>query len=609
MRKKALKIILQHKIAVGLVVLVVAVGGCLGYKTFKNGGEGTRYLLAAVEKGTIIVSVSGSGQVSASNQVDIKPKVSGDAIYAGLKNGQEVKKGTLLTELDSRDAKKTVRDAEASLESARLSLEKLKKPADELSILQAENALAQAKESKQKVEDNLKKAYEDGFNAVTNLFLDLPTIMAGWNDMFFDSSIERGNWNIDWYANQVDPLNFDKVKRYKDDVYSAYNTARQRYKDNFDHYKSASRIGDVSTIETLISETYETVKLVADAVKTSKNYIDFVEDIMEQRDTSIPSVVSTHQSSLNNYTGKTNSHLISLLSVKRTIEDAKDSIVNADRAIAEKAESLAKIKASPDPLDLQSQELAVRQRENALLDAKEKLADYFVRAPFDGIITKANLKKGDSVSANTAVATLITKQRLAEISLNEVDAAKIEVGQKATLAFDAVESLSITGVVSEIDSLGTVTQGVVTYNVKIGFDTQDERIKPGMSVSAAIITEVKQDALLIPNSAVKSQGDRRYVETLDKTASSDRLLASAVNSAGVFSKTPPREQAVEVGLSNDSLAEITSGLKEGDIIVVRAISSSSKTQSQQSENRSLLQSVGGVRSGGQDSRGVQSFMR
>ncbi len=56
------------------------------------------------------------------------------------------------------------------------------------------------------------------------------------------------------------------------------------------------------------------------------------------------------------------------------------------------------------PLDIQSQELSVKQRENALTDAKEKLADYFIRALFDGVVAKVSVKKGDSVSSGSAVA-------------------------------------------------------------------------------------------------------------------------------------------------------------------------------------------------------------
>ena len=61
----------------------------------------------------------------------------------------------------------------------------------------------------------------------------------------------------------------------------------------------------------------------------------------------------------------------------------------------------------------------------------------------------------------------------------------IKVGDKATLTFDAVTDLSISGQVAEIDTVGTVSQGVVSYALKIAFDTQDTRVKPGMTVSAA----------------------------------------------------------------------------------------------------------------------------
>src|SRR6185503_5946600 len=109
---------------------------------------------------------------------------------------------------------------------------------------------------------------------------------------------------------------------------------------------------------------------------------------------------------------------------------------------------------------------------------------YTVRAPFSGTIAKLSVDKGDQASSGTTVATIISKNQIADLSLNEVDAAKVTVGQKATLTFDAVEDLSIAGAVASVDTLGTVSQGVVSYVVKIQFTTQDERVKPGMSVNA-----------------------------------------------------------------------------------------------------------------------------
>lgn len=586
--------IAHHKFIVAVAVLVVIAGGYYGYTKFYGSTAATRYVLEAVSKDTLIVSVSGSGQVATLNQVDIKSKASGSAVYVGVKNGENVNAGALLAQLDARDAQKLVRDAEANLTSAKLSLEKLQQPADQLSILQSEHALAQAKESKQNAGDDLAKAHEDGFNAVANAFLALPTVIAGIDSMFFDNTIDRSQLNTDWYANQIITYDINqnqKVMQYKSDIASAYLTARKKYDENFAHYKSSSRNSDTATIEALIGETYETTKVIAEATKTSDNYISYIRDSMEQNHLAIPAIIGTNQTTLNTYTGTTNTHLTNLLSIQRTIEDSKSASVNADRSIAEKTESLAKLKAGADALDIQSQELSVKQRENALADAREKLDDYFIRAPFDGIIAKINIKKGDEVSSGVAAVTLIAHQRIAEIALNEVDVAKIKIGQKTTLTFDAVGGLSITGAVAEIDTLGTVAQGVVTYNVQIGFDTQDERVKPGMSVSATIITEVKQNVLVAKNAAVKLSGNTYYVEMLNEAVAPQAIA----DPSGVTSPTSPRRQTVTIGLSNDAMTEIISGLNEGDAVVVRTIT---PTTAQTTQQGSLFSLPGGGRNTG-----------
>jgi RND family efflux transporter MFP subunit len=554
------KLLARKFLTVG-VILALAGISYYGYNSFFGNKNVTRYVTVAAEKSTLIVSITGSGQTYASNQIDIKPKVSGDIVYVGVKNGQEVKAGALLVQLDATDAQKAVRDAEANLESAKLSLEKLRKPADRLSILQAENSLAQAKESKRNAEAALQKAYDDGFNTISNAFLDLPTVMAGLQDILFGNSFSSNQTNLYFYSDTV--KNYDeKVNQYRDDTYNTYQTARTAYDKNLDDYKVATRYSDTAQLESLINKTYSTTKAIAEAIKNANNLIQFYKDKLTERNLRPDPKADTALTNLNTYTGKINAHLLNLLNIQNTIKNSSDTIVNSDRLIAEKTEALAKLKAGADELDIRSQELTIKQRENALLDAQEKLADYFIRAPFSGIVAKINVKKGDPVSAGTIIATLITKQHIAEISLNEVDVSKVKVGQKATLTFDAIEGLSITGEVAEIDSVGTVTQGVVTYGVKIVFDTQDERVKPGMSVSAAIITDVKQNVVLVPNSAVKSNGNSQYVEIL-------------VNGT-------PQSKNIEIGLSNDTMTEIVNGLKEGEQVVTqRIIANTSQSPTQQ----------------------------
>ena len=554
MISRIFNLIREHKSTAVIGLIIIVIGGYFGYKNLVGDGDIVRYITAAVEKGTLIVSISGSGQVSVSDQIDIKPKVSGDVVYVGVKNGQEVKTGTFLVQIDTSDAEKEVRDAKTALETAQLELDELLEPPDELDLLMAENNLAQAKELKQKAEDNLEKSYEDGFNDVADAFLDLPTIMGGLKDILFGNDFNLSQDNIDYYAGMVEMYD-NSVVQYKEDANSSYQVAQGKYDQNFQNYKDASRYSETETIENLIEETYETAKHIAEAIKDAKNLIDFHKDILVQKGFKVPSAVYTHQNTLDSYTGISNSHISGLLSMRRNIEDYKEAIINNERSIKELELSLADLIAGADSLSIRAKQIAVQQREDALLDAQEELADHYIRAPFDGIVAEVNAKKGESISSGNIAVILITEQKIAEITINEIDVAKIEVGQKTTITFDAIENLSITGKVTEIDTLGTVSQGVVTYDVKIAFDTQDERVKPGMSISVVITTNTKQNVLLVPNSAIKYQGDIQYVEVMRDDNTS-------------------RSQQIEIGLSNDMMAEIISGLQEGFMIVTKKVGTS-----------------------------------
>ncbi|MCK4830288.1 efflux RND transporter periplasmic adaptor subunit, partial [bacterium] len=247
--KPLFKWTLGHKLIASISLLVIIFGGYFIYKAISGKEEQVRYMTATVEKSTLITSVSGTGQVSSSELIDIKPDVSGNVVYIGAQKGQEVKAGVLLVQIDSSDAQKAVRDAETSLETAKLELDKLLEPVDELDLLRAENNLAQAKESKQKAEDNIVEAYEDAFNAIANAFLDLPTIIIGLNKVLYsygiaDSEKTADYWNISALANSVDTDNRSELEEFIDSAEDDYKAARTKYNENFENYKDASRYSE-----------------------------------------------------------------------------------------------------------------------------------------------------------------------------------------------------------------------------------------------------------------------------------------------------------------------------------------------------------------------------
>jgi len=526
MIKKVAKFARKHKVYTGLITILILVAGYFIFRAFSGNGENVRYVFAQVRRGTIETSVSGSGQVSPFTQIEVKAKASGEAIALYAVAGKYVNAGAILTELDADNAINSVRDAELALESARIAYEKVRGPSN--------SAVPRLKE--QAVID-LARAYDDGFSAAAAAFIDIPSLLANFKNLQQDKTFDKNQENISWYANQI-PNEEEIVKRraeeLRDSARSGYDIARASYDKSFDFYKKISRYSEQNEIERLVSETYKTTQFISNAVKTNSNYIDFTRDFMETNNYAIPTAVSAQQSSLNSFTGTLNGHLAKLLSSANTIKDAKDAYTNAD-------------------LDLASQELSLKQKENALSDAKEKLADYTVRAPFAGIVAKVNIKKNDDVSSGTSVVTLITTRKIAEISLNEVDAAQVSIGQKTKLSFDALPEMKADGVVFEMDTVGTMSQGVVSYVAKISFISPDLRIKPVMSVTADIITNKKDNILLVPNSAIKTAGNRSYVEKLSDGAAA------------------PSRAFVGIGLANDETTEIITGLMEGDTVIARTI--------------------------------------
>ncbi len=594
-----IKFLLRHKYAMIVLLIAAAGGGYYWYARTHQAPTATRYQMTSVTKGTLVVSVTGTGQVSAQNQVDIKSQASGNVIFVGAKNGDTVKAGQVLVRIDPTDAQKAVRDAQTSLESAQLSLQKMLEPPDPLTLLQDQNAIDQANQQKQTAQSNLAKAYDDGYTDVANSFIDLPTVMQGLYDVLYGSTASQASQsNLDFYADSVKQYDMS-VYTYRDDADAAYQAAKAKYDHNFADYKSSSRYESTAQIEALVNETYDTARSVAEAIKSASNLIQFYEDNLTTHNLKPVAVADQQITSLGTYTGQANTHLTALLGDQQTFTNNKNAVTNADQSIQETTAALAKLQAGADPVDIQAQKLSIQQKQNALQDARDNLANYTATAQFDGLVAAMDVIKGDNVGSGTVLFTLVTTQKIAVVPFNEVDAVKVKVGQKATVTFDAIEGLSISGQVVEVDTIGAVSQGVVNYNVQVGFDTQDPRVKPGLSMTAGVITDVRSDALLLPSSAVKLSGSTNYVQILPSFAKADQLPSGATSSSGLSTAEAPVQQQVTVGESNDTNTEITAGLSEGDAVILKTISSGSATTGATgTQNRGGILPIPGVGGGG-----------
>ncbi|HNY35956.1 MAG TPA: efflux RND transporter periplasmic adaptor subunit [Candidatus Pacearchaeota archaeon] len=546
---------LGHKI-LSVFILVVIVSSPFVVNYFLPHKTTISYVTQSVKKGNISVSVSGTGQVSSLKDVDLTAEVSGNITGVYVIGGEKVTKGDVLFRINSTDGQQNVKSAEIALESAELALEEMQEPVDELTLIQAENALTDAQESKTKTESNLEKSYDDGFTDVSNAFLDLPSIVTGIYSVLFSTTASSNGCqqNIDYYTTAINYYE-GNVTQYRDDVYDKYIIAKKKYDEVLSIYKTTSHYSDKETIESLITQTYDATKAIAESIKSSTDFIEYYKYIMSEKQQSYSSVATANISSLSGYSSKVNSHISSLLSAKSTIEDSKNSIISAERSIKVKELSLEKVKEGATDLEIRTQKLAVEEKEQNLSEAKNTLAKYTITAPFSGTISTVNVDKGDTANSGTIMGSIITQEKIATITLNEVDIAKVKVGQKVDITFDALDGVTIQGEVAEVDAVGTVSQGVVSYGVQISFGTDNESIKPGMSISANIIIDSVSDVLTVPSAAVKTVGGKSYVQVMNSSGKIERKI-------------------VETGLTDDATIEIKSGLSEGDKVVTSTNSGS-----------------------------------
>lgn len=177
-------------------------------------------------------------------------------------------------------------------------------------------------------------------------------------------------------------------------------------------------------------------------------------------------------------------------------------------------------------------EAAYKNQQNVISQANAALnsawlsyqqSSSIVYAPVSGTISGLAIQIG-SYLAPASSTTIIGQNTVATISnegtpvisvnLSEVDAPKVKTGNPATITFDAFPNKTFTGKVQSINTQGIVTSGVTTYPATIALDTNSSDIFGNMSATANIITQTKDNTLLVPSAAIQSQGDQSTVRVL-----------------------------------------------------------------------------------------------
>lgn len=211
---------------------------------------------------------------------------------------------------------------------------------------------------------------------------------------------------------------------------------------------------------------------------------------------------------------------------------------------------------------------AVRQRDDILQklkEAKAVLQTGTIVSPIDGIVSSTVSASVSETAANTALATLYAGDAMQMVvSVDELDITGVKVGQAVTVLMDAITGKMYDATVAYISQIGSSSNGVTTYSVTL--DVQgDDQLKIGMNGTSTITVGEANGVVLVPIAALNTSRNGQYVWLYNESASSE-------------AQEPGVRTRVETGLSSETYAEVKSGLKEGDYVLVTRSAASDSLQ-------------------------------
>ena len=230
-----------------------------------------------------------------------------------------------------------------------------------------------------------------------------------------------------------------------------------------------------------------------------------------------------------------------VLAVNKT-DSARAQVTNSQAKIKQGEAQVAQMKATLDQLD-------------------QQLGYTYITSPMDGLVLSRDVEVGDAVSSILVLgstATLVmtigdTREVYVKGKVDESDIGKVYLGQPARIKVESFKDKTFTGKVTKISPMGTEKDNVTTFEVRVSIGNPSGELKAEMTANAEILLEEHHNTLMVPEGALIYDKDKNaFVETPDSNA-----------------KDGKRKVAVTVGISNGAKAEILTGLKQAQQVVLQ----------------------------------------
>lgn len=468
--------------------IIAAVIVCLLFAVSAHaarGKGGTAYEEIPVETRDITTYLEFSGNIEACNTSKVFPDTSAKTLEVLVEEGDAVKKGDIIALLDSGDTQYNISLKESSLKLAKLQ--------NTYNIKDSTLALEQQNTQ-----------LENGENSAVNA------------------------------------------------AQKALLTAQQSYQDAADTYNTAKAEYDSETTDSIVS--------AKNALKTAElNYGLNMANLDDQKDDDKHDTLNYDEQKAvyENALAQARADLTSAKEkAKKQVDDYYEAFLKAEASLTD-AESdyetavltaAQGIETSQAALE-KTQALAnVESTEMELEHLKDSLKDFTIYAPIDGYVTDLNIKTGETVSTNTAVAEITNLTTMqAAIKIDEYDVRQVSVGDSVQIYINALDK-TYEGTITSISKKATIESDVSYLKAVVEFETNDT-VSSGLSAEIKLIKADEKDAVSLPIRAISYESD---------------------NTAYVLKKGPDgnaEKVGVTLGASDGTYVQVLEGVTAGDTIL------------------------------------------
>ena len=591
----------------GRVFAIALIGVIAGGAVFVSRANApvakTELRTQAVTKGSVIQSVAVSGSVAASNQTKMTFKSAGKVAAVYVSVGQQVTAGQPLAKLDTTDLEAALAQAQANLVTAQNNYNRTasgtsdSQKALQQARQQAAQDLATAQAALNKITANYASAksnftsYTDNATSGIQSFQDsLNTIQSQIDTLIAEMGLIVGGGDTGDLRNAMNAISGANAPAMQNARANSLTLLSPALSD----YQSArsALLSAVSDFDSALAAGNDTLSAASSVQLAQTNYTIATSRLTSALDTTsavlttVQTSVTTAQSSLNTQATKTlhtpfdqwRADLATLYTVVGaqqqnvstvklkitqaatylgTVNDAVGgSIANATQNVTTTAQrgqqsiDSATTALSSKPYDLASSQASVDNAASAVDTAQNNLANATVTAPSAGVVASIASQVGETAASPFLVLANTTALVL-HGTIGESDVAKVKLGLVANITVDAVTAAGkMTGRVTSLDPLATIQSGVPVYGIDVTIDLPNSQVKPGMTGTATVIVASRQGVLTVPNLAIRTTGNRRYLQVLKD--------GEAVDVDATF------------GIANDTTTEVLTGVAEGDLVVLPA---------------------------------------